>query len=416
MGKQQHSLKVPQRRSTGAHGSGDGLQVGFFVRLTRLGLGGHKGMSTKGAVQRAFTPVLAVVFVPCDSGSKAVVPLGGGEPAELVKLLGFDGVAPVVVFTIFDVLDHVLLLLFLEAEVVDEVVSDSQVRPLLLDTNVVDLTSGSLVEDGVESTSNILNEDEGAGVLSITVDAQRHTSLETTDELGDELLGVLVRTIDVVTTSDDKRKLEGAEVGLGNELSGGLGGRVRVGGLEDHVLAVVVSLALSVHLVCADMDKPLHAAAVGSLEEDVGTQDVGLGEREGVTEGVVDMRLGSKMHNSVDLLGDDDVTDKVRRADVTLHELVVGVFLQIGNVLQRRTIIQTIEVDNVVIRVVLHQPSHNMGSNETGSTSDQNTLGGVDVVGHGCKREGEGQGRTRNSRKGVRRFCPPVATWACEEN
>jgi hypothetical protein len=56
------------------------------------------------------------------------------------------------------------------------------------------------------------------------------------DELGDELLRVLVRSVHVVASGDDERQAEGAIVRLGNELGTRLGGGVGVGGLHDLLL------------------------------------------------------------------------------------------------------------------------------------------------------------------------------------
>ena len=363
-------------------GGRSGLQVGFFVRLPGLRLSGHKGVGTEGAIQSVIPPVLTVALVPIDSGSKPIFPFGGGEPTELVELLGFNGVATIVVLAVFDKLDHLLLLLFGELENVKEVLGDSQVGPLFFDTDVVNLSGGTLVKDGVESPSNVFNEDEGASVVSITMDTQRHVSLEAADELGDELLGVLVRTVDVVTTGNDEGELERAKIRLGDELGGGFGGRVGVGGLKNHVFAVVLSLAFTIDLVCADMDEPLHTATVSGFEENMGSQDVGLSEREGVSEGVIDMGLGSEVHNGIDLLGDNDVANEIRRTDVAFDKLVVGVLLQLGDVLCAGAIVQAIKVDNIVVGVVLHQSLHDMRTNETGSTGDKDALGGVGVLGH----------------------------------
>jgi hypothetical protein len=55
---------------------------------------------------------------------------------------------------------------------------------------------------------------------------------EQVDELGDEFLRVLVGAIDVVPAGDDEGQVEGAGVGLSDELGTGLGGGVGVGGLE----------------------------------------------------------------------------------------------------------------------------------------------------------------------------------------
>jgi hypothetical protein len=54
---------------------------------------------------------------------------------------------------------------------------------------------------------------------------------EQVDELRYELLGVLMGSIDVVAPCDDKGEVEGARVGLGNELGASFGGGVGVGGL-----------------------------------------------------------------------------------------------------------------------------------------------------------------------------------------
>jgi len=54
---------------------------------------------------------------------------------------------------------------------------------------------------------------------------------EQADELRDDLLGVLVGPIDVVAAGDNELKVEGAGVGLGNELGAGLGGSIGIGGL-----------------------------------------------------------------------------------------------------------------------------------------------------------------------------------------
>lgn len=51
-------------------------------------------------------------------------------------------------------------------------------------------------------------------------------------EFRNELLGILVGSVNVVSPGDDEGQVEGAGVGLGDKLCAGLGGRVWVGGLE----------------------------------------------------------------------------------------------------------------------------------------------------------------------------------------
>ena len=147
------------------------------------------------------------------------------------------------------------------------------------------------------------------------------------------------------------------------------------------------SLIFAVDLVGRHVDEPFHVASVGGFQEDVSSHDVGLGEGKGVPERVVHVRLRRKVHHGVDLLGDDDVSNKIRRTDVSLHKLVVGVILDVRDVFRARAIVQTIKVDNVVLGVVLHQPPHHMRTNEPGPTSDQNSFGGVYMVRHFAENE-----------------------------
>ena len=56
----------------------------------------------------------------------------------------------------------------------------------------------------------------------------------------------------------------------------------------------------------------------------MGAHHVGGGEDEGVPEGVVHVRLGREVHDSVHVLVFDDIVQQVRRIDVTLDEFVVS--------------------------------------------------------------------------------------------
>lgn len=81
-------------------------------------------------------------------------------------------------------------------------------------------------------------------------------------------------SIDVVTTRDDGRKLEGAVVGLYDELCSSLRSSIRVRWFEDLLLKRVLALILAVHLIGAHVDEALDARRLGRLEEHVGAEHV----------------------------------------------------------------------------------------------------------------------------------------------
>ena len=145
---------------------------------------------------------------------------------------------------------------------------------------------------------------------------------------------------------DNQGQVKRTRVRLGDKLGPGLGGGVRVGGLQHLVFehGFLVRGAFSVDFVGGDVDETLHAVDLcvcvcvcvcvlcewvglgggalcyinffcltdlGRFEEDVGAQDVVLGEGERVPKGVVDVGLGGEVHDGVDLFLFEDVVDEV---------------------------------------------------------------------------------------------------------
>ena len=95
------------------------------------------------------------------------------------------------------------------------------------------------------------------------------------------------------------------------------------------------------------------------------------------------MTLCSKVKNRVDLLRLQHIRNEARTEDVTLlltietekhfNELVVGIRLNLLQILQGRAVIQTIHVDDVVLGVLLHQVNNNVG----GTTVEEERNGNI---------------------------------------
>ena len=95
------------------------------------------------------------------------------------------------------------------------------------------------------------------------------------------------------------------------------------------------------------------------------------------------MTLRSEVKNRVDLLRLQHIRNEARTENVTLfltietekhfNELVVGIRLNLLQILQGRAVIQTIHVDDVVLRVLLHQVNNNVG----GTTVEEERNGNI---------------------------------------
>jgi hypothetical protein len=86
------------------------------------------------------------------------------------------------------------------------------------------------------------------------------------------------------------------------------------------------------------VNKALDASDLSALKKHVGAHDVVLCELERVSEGVVDVGLGSEMHDGVDFFGFKDIVDKIRTANISADKLVVREVLDLIKVLNARAI------------------------------------------------------------------------------
>ena len=126
------------------------------------------------------------------------------------------------------------------------------------------------------------------------------------------------------------------------------------------------------------MDESLDSFVdLGCLEEDVGAVDVALGEVERVTEGVIHVSLGGKVHDGINVLFCHHIRYKVRTADISLDEFEVletRHFLEVG---ETGAIVQLVVDNNVVCRVLRSEEDSHMRGNETSTTGEEDVPGNV---------------------------------------
>ena len=143
------------------------------------------------------------------------------------------------------------------AERFADVLSDGQHGPLLVRADVVNPLDRALVQDGIKRGSRVVHVHVRTRRHSVAVDGNGAAALREHDELGDGLLRVLVRTVHVVTAGDDVREVVRPAVGHDKHLSARLGGRVRVGRLQEgrrlNVSLILLVGGLAVDLVGGDV-------------------------------------------------------------------------------------------------------------------------------------------------------------------
>ena len=94
-------------------------------------------------------------------------------------------------------------------------------------------------------------------------------------------------------------------------------------------------------------------------------ENIVVRELERVPERIVDVGLGSKMHNRINVLFPENICDQIRGRNIALYELIVR---QAGNLFEvgyAGAVVKAVKVDDVVLWVVLAEADNNMGCNET---------------------------------------------------
>jgi len=134
----------------------------------------------------------------------------------------------------------------------------------------------------------------------------------------------------------------------------------------------------TIYLVGRDVIEALALVLLGKalpvqlcgLEQRERAHHVGLGEGEGILDATVHMALGSEMDDTVYLLLLHQLVESIEVADVHLHELVVGLLLDVLQVGQITGISEFVEVDDVIIGVLVHEKAHHVAPDKACAASN----------------------------------------------
>src|SRR5215470_6215837 len=310
-------------------------------------------------------PPRFVLFIPIHGRPQGVTEPVAWRPAELVRLLGVDRVAPVVAGAILHGLDQGLGL----TGQLEDLSGKDDVLHLVATADVVDLTVDTLAEHQVDTRAVVEDVEPIAHVAAVAIERQGLVVERVRDEEWDDLLGVLVRAEVVGRARDHDGDAMGVPVGQREQIAAGLGRRVRVRWPHRIALARGAALDRAVHLVGADVQQARDLQLAHRLEQGEDTEHVGLEEGVGLHERAIDVRLGREVHDGVDPAA--RVTHDLGVADVALDERVARVALEIGQVGGISRVGQLVEIDDAVVRVRGEDVADEVGADEAAAAGDQ---------------------------------------------
>ena len=140
-------------------------------------------------------------------------------------------------------------------------------------------------------------------------------------------------------------------------------------GCERRCYALWVShLQGAIHLVGRDMVESLALVTLrkalpiglGCLEQRQGSHHIGLCEGERVLDASIHVAFGGKMDDAIHVLVLHQLIEGIEVADVHLHEFIVWLVLDVLQVGEVASVGQLIEVDDVVLRILVHEEANNV--------------------------------------------------------
>ena len=208
-----------------------------------------------------------------------------------------------------------------------------------------------------------------AHVVARPVELRPRAAEHVGDLARDELLDVLVGPVVVGAVRERGVDAERPRPGPHEQVRAGLGGRVRARRVVRRLLGelvVAVEVEVAEDLVGGDVVQP-RAVPADRLEDRVGADQVGLDERLGVVQRVVDVRLGREVHDGVALR--DELVDQRAVADVAVHEL--DLVLDRLQALAVAGVGERVQHDHLVLGVVAHRVVDEVRADEPGGAGGE---------------------------------------------
>jgi len=125
------------------------------------------------------------------------------------------------------------------------------------------------------------------------------------------------------------------------------------------------------HLVGGHVYEAFDAVLLCGLDEHVRPHHIILREGKRVAERVVDVCLSCCVDDRIDALGLKHVSNEIGRQDVALDELEVRAVFNCVQVREAAAIVQLVEADNLVLRILLNKPNDDVRRDKAGAASNK---------------------------------------------
>ena len=185
--------------------------------------------------------------------------------------------------------------------------ADLQVGPFGVAAQAIRFADAAVQNGRLDAAAMVFNMDPIAGVQSVAVDRDGLVEKRGGDRRRNEFFRMLIRTVIVRAIGDGDRQAVSVEVSADQMVGGGFRGRIRTLGGEGGrfiELARFGKRERAKNLVGGNMveTNDLAFAAARFFKQRVRSQNIGFKEYLRVGNRTVDVRLGGKMHDNVNVV------------------------------------------------------------------------------------------------------------------
>ena len=214
--------------------------------------------------------------------------------------------------------------------------------------------NGGVVIINVNPVANLL-----AGAIEFRLDVAQNVG----DLAWDEFLDVLIRAVIVGAVRNRRLDAKTADPGAHQHVAGSFGAGVRTRwiirrGFSEAVR--VVQFQITKYFIGRDMVQAL-AVLSHRLENGVSADDIGLDKRPRVTQGIIIVTFGGKMHHDVGL-GDQAIHQRrvanitFHKRDLIRHRLQISLVTGVGQIVNHRYVIFGLILDGIMHKVRANEP------------------------------------------------------------
>ena len=211
-----------------------------------------------------------------------------------------------------------------------EALCEGQVVDLVAGADVVDRAIHTIGQHQFQGRAIVVHVAPVADVAAVAVERNPPAPQQPGHEQRDDLLRVLEPAVIVGGAGHHDRQPVRRVVRQGNQIGGGLGGRIGRAGGQRVGLAEGTIRDRAVHLVGGHVQQPVDADIQGHLADGRGTDAVGGHEPGGIGDGTVHVALGCEVDHRV--VARHGISQGGAVADIGMHEAVAGAPLQTGQV------------------------------------------------------------------------------------